>query len=86
MLKWVWFIQRTGVRSVEALGLQDVSHTVLVRPGAAQDQRRAWFERSEFARRPERTLAALEPLGVSCNPRASADRIDLSFLDMRIDE
>ncbi len=44
------------------LGLQEVSHMVLVLLGAAQDQRRALFERSEFARRPERTLAALEPL------------------------
>jgi hypothetical protein len=59
MLKWVLFIQCTCVRLSVALGLQDVSHSVLVLLGAAQDQRPALSERSEFAGRPEPTLAAL---------------------------
>ena len=36
MLKWVLFIQRTFVRLAVALGLQEVSHWVLVLLGAAQ--------------------------------------------------
>ena len=62
------------------LGLQEVSHMVLVLLGAAQDQRRALFERSEFAQRPERTLAALKPLWRLLQPKrhGESDRLELS--------
>ena len=62
----------------------EVSHTVLVLLGAAQDQRRALFERSEFARRPRGApWQHLNRCGVSCSPSATANRIDLSFPDKR---
>ena len=53
---------------------------VLVLLGAAQDQRRALFERSEFAQRPERTLAALKPLWRLLQPKrhGEPDRLELS--------